>query len=65
MIPGSVVFGLTPSKLDPVYSASQYSLLNAFQREATAAFLAYMAVHAEEYSKRDAKHALLFWDLST
>ena len=49
MIPGSVVFGLTPSKLDPVYSASQYSLLNAFQREATAAFLAYMAVHAEEY----------------
>ena len=62
MIPGSVVFGLMPSKDHPSYSASQYRLLNSPQRRAVAAFLTYMANNADDYDRKDAKRALAFWD---
>jgi len=62
MIPGSVVFGLTPSRDHPSYSTSQYSLLNSHQRMAVAAFLTYMANNGNGYDRKDAKSALAFWD---
>jgi hypothetical protein len=61
MIPGSVVFGLTPSQSHPSYSASQYRLLDSTQSEAITAFLKYMANHGEEYVRRDAQGALVIW----
>jgi hypothetical protein len=64
-IPGSVIFGLTPSKCVPSYSASQYRLLDPRQKEAVAAFLAYMAAHAEDDHREDAKQALAFWAPTT
>jgi len=64
MIPGSVVFGLTPSKNNPSYSASQYKLLDSPQRKAVTAFLAYMANNANDYDRKDAKRALSFWECS-
>lgn len=65
MIPGSIVFSLTPSQSHPSYSASQYSLFDSSQRKAIVAFLRYMASHAEEYSRREAKDALAFWEGSS
>ncbi|UHQ19729.1 hypothetical protein LVB87_00735 [Lysobacter sp. KIS68-7] len=62
-VPGCVVFALRPSRDYPAYSASQYSLLDAPQREAVAAFLRYMAIHAEEFTSGDAERALEFWAL--
>ena len=38
-VPGSVLFGLTPSKLSPSYSRMQYSLLKWRQRAAIVEFL--------------------------
>ncbi|GAB3096011.1 DUF6714 family protein [Lysobacter terrae] len=64
MIPGSVVFGLTPSKDHLSYSTSQYSLLDLPQRRAVAAFLTYMANYADDYDREDAKRALAFWERS-
>lgn len=62
MTPGSVIFGLTPSRDHPSYSAGQYSLLDPSQRRAVAAFLRYMASNANDYDRIDAITALGFWE---
>lgn len=62
-IPGFVIFGLTPSRHHPSYSAGQYSLLDPPQRQAVAAFLRYMANNADDYNRSDASKALAFWAL--
>ncbi len=64
MIPAFVVFGLTPSQRHPSYSVRQYSLLNPSQRTAVTLFLRFMVDHADEYSVKDAKSALAFWQVS-
>ncbi len=60
-VPGGVIFGLTPSKSLPAYSATQYELLDQRQHSAINEFLGYMASHANEYDRRHADYALTFW----
>jgi len=60
-VPGSVLFGLTPSKPSTSYNLMQYSLLESRQRAAIVEFLRYMASHAGDYWRLEAEAALAFW----